>query len=164
MPNNLPKVYLETTVVSYLTARPHRDIVVAGHQQSTRDWWETARNRFDVYTSELVVQEASRGDPVAAQERLTILQSLPELKITVESLEFAKDFVTIGAIPPGVMNDAVHLAIAALNGIQYLVTWNCAHLANPQVYPKIVSACRAAGWLAPAICTPDVLMENLDVD
>lgn len=158
MPDNLPKVYLETTVISYLTARPHRDVVVAGHQLTTREWWITARDRFEILASELVVQEAGRGDSTAAKERRNVLMTLPLLQISDESLRLSRRLVAEGAVPASVIDDALHLAIAALNEINYLVTCNCRHLANMQMRPKIETVCREWGCEAPRICTPELLM------
>lgn len=159
-----PSVYVETTVVSYLTARPHRDIVVAAHQQLTREWWDGAPQRFELFASQLVINEASRGDPIAAQERLAVLAQLPVLETGQDAEELAKRLVAEGAVPASVFDDALHLAIAATHGIGYLVTWNCRHLANAQVFRKIESICRSAGWSPPVLCTPDLLMETKDVD
>lgn len=160
MPASLPKVYLETTVISYLTARPHRDVVVAGHQLTTRDWWSTARDRFECLASLLVVREARQGDPIAAQERMEVLDLIPWLSISDESLLLAEKLVAEGAIPEKVMDDALHLAIAALNKVNYLATWNCRHLANPQMWPRIDAVCRDWGCQPPLICTPEQLLED----
>ena len=157
-----PRVYIETTVISYLTARPARDVVIAGHQQSTRDWWATASERFELVISELVREEAGAGDPDAVRARLTLLASLALLDATAEAQELAEKLVGASAVPEAAMRDAAHIAIAAANGIEYLVTWNFRHIANAVTRPQIESVCRQAGFESPVICTPEELMENID--
>ncbi len=159
-----PKVYLETTVLSYLTAWPSRDIVIAAHQQVTRDWWKTCPGRFEVTASELVVQEASEGDEEAARARLAILRQLPLLELSEAALDLAHQLVARAALPTKATDDALHLAIAATNGVQYLVTWNCRHLANATMREQIEAACRAAGYRPPMICTPEELLETTSDD
>ena len=154
-----PRVYVETSVISYLTAWASRDVVVAGHQQVTRDWWKSSQDRFDVVASELVVQEASAGDLDAAKDRLQVLDMLTLLEITESARDLARQLVVAAAIPAKAAEDALHLAIAATNGIDYLVTWNCRHLANATMRAKIEEVCRDAGYQPPAICTPEELME-----
>ena len=124
------KVYVETTVVSYLAAWPSRDVVVAGHQQVTHDWWKSRKSRFHVLASELVVQEANAGDEEAARHRLEVLAGLDLLEISLDALALARRLVESGTIPQEAADDAMHLAIAAVNGIEYLATWNCRHLAT----------------------------------
>ena len=157
-----PRVYIETTVISYLTARPARDVVIAGHQQSTRDWWATASERFELVISELVREEAGAGDPDAGRARLTLLASLALLDATAEAQELAERLVSASAVPEAAIRDAAHIAIAAANGIEYLVTWNFRHIANAVTRTQIESVCRQAGFESPVICTPEELMENID--
>lgn len=117
-----PRVYLETSFVSYLTSRPSRDIVVAGHQQVTREWWDSRRERFEVVASQLVVQEAGTGDPEAARRRLEILAQVELVDVTPEAVRLAEALITEAVLPPGAADDALHLATAVTNGIQYLLT------------------------------------------
>lgn len=159
-----PRVYIETTVISYLIARPARDVVVAGHQQITRDWWETARERFELVVSELVRQEAGTGDPDAVRARLSILASLASLDATAEAEGLTEMLVRVNAVPQAAIRDAAHIAIAAANGVEYLVTWNFRHIANAVTRPLIESACRRAGFESPVICTPEELMEDIGHD
>ena len=153
------KVYIETTVISYLTARPNRDVVIAGHQKITRDWWQTCRKRFDVVASQLVVREASAGDSRAAQERLEKLATLTLLEVTEEAVSLAQELLSTGAVPEKATEDALHLAIAVTNGVEYLLTWNCKHLANATMRTKIEDVCRSAGYEPVIICTPEELLE-----
>jgi len=150
-------VYLETTVLSYLTARPSRDLVVAGHQQITREWWETRRSSFEVYISQLVVQEAQQGDPEAAKRRLVVIDALPLLEVTAAAA-LARALVDRGVIAKKSAADALHISIAAVHGIQYLLTWNMAHIANAELRPRIERVCRSEGFEPPVLCTPEELM------
>lgn len=153
-----PRLYLETTVPSYLTARPSRDLIVAGHQQITRDWWENRREDFQVYISQLVIDEARAGDPVAAHERLGVLRSLPLLDITAEVSDLASGILASGKIPRQAAADAAHIAIAAVHGMDFLVTWNCAHIANAVTIRALGSICRQYACECPVICTPEELL------
>ncbi len=155
-----PKAYIETTIVSYLTAWPSRDVVIAGHQQNTRQWWNRAADRFELVASQFVVDEASAGDADAARDRITALASVTLLDASDEALELAGQLVSAGAIPEKAAEDAAHIAIAASNGVEFLVTWNCRHIANAAMRPQIEAVCRRAGYEPPIICTPDELMES----
>lgn len=153
------KVYIETTVISYLTARPSQDVVIAGHQKVTRDWWDQCRENFETVASQLVLREASAGDPQAAQERLDRLSKLTLLEVTEEAMSVAQKLLATGAVPEQAAEDALHLAIAVTNGVEYLLTWNCKHLANATMRTKIDDACRSIGYEPVIICTPEELME-----
>lgn len=154
------RVYIETTVVSYLTARPNRDVVIAAHQQITHEWWDTRVTDYELCVSQLVLDEAGSGDALAAQERLVVLQPMLVLETTAEALELAKELLQAGALPAKAADDALHIAIAATKAIPYLLTWNCRHLANAVMRPVIESVCKAKGFKAPIICTPEELMES----
>src|SRR5262245_53344815 len=153
------RVYVETTIVSYLTAWPSRDVVMAGHQQVTHDWWDSERQHFDLCISQLVISEASAGDAEAARERLSILQSMGVLETTEPSLDLAKELVRTGALPEKAAGDALHIAVATVHAVPYLLTWNCRHLANATMRPMIESVCTSKGFKAPIICTPEELLE-----
>jgi len=153
-----PRLYLETTVPSYLTSRPSRDLIIAGHQQITRDWWENRRQDFQVYISQLVLDEAGGGDPVAARQRLRALQFLPLLDITLEVAELTSGILASGKIPRNAATDAAHIAIAAVHGMDFLVTWNCAHIANAAIVRALASICREHACECPVICTPEELL------
>ena len=155
-----PSVYIETTFVSYLTAWPSRDLVRAAQQQTTREWWDTQRQRFSLFTSELVSIECAAGDPAAAAERLAFLASLPVLAATTAATELGSALVTAGAVPSVAARDALHIGICATNGVQYLLTWNFRHLANAALRSKIDQGCRSAGYEPAIICTPDELFED----
>ncbi len=116
-------VYVETTFVSYLTARPSRDLIVAGHQQVTHDWWDTRLGDYELCVSQLVLREAADGDPQAAQERLDVLATMTMLEIKEKAVELAEELVQSGALPARAGNDALHIAVAAIHRIPYLLTW-----------------------------------------
>ncbi|MBI2481845.1 MAG: type II toxin-antitoxin system VapC family toxin [Planctomycetia bacterium] len=152
------RVYIETTVVSYLTERPNRDVVIAGHQQVTHEWWDTRRANYELCVSQLVLDEAGAGDAQAAQERLWVLQPMLVLETTAEALELAKELLQGGALPAKAADDALHIAVAATKAIPFLLTWNCRHLANAVMRPVIETVCKAKGFKAPIICTPEELL------
>jgi hypothetical protein len=153
-----PSVYLETSVVSYLVARPSRDIVTAAHQQLTADWWSKRRGGFTLFTSELVIQEISLGDPDTAQRRLAAVEGVSLLATTDQVREFARHLIDSRVIPPGAAADAAHIAAATVHGIEYLLTWNCRHIANAEIRGCIERSCRDRGYEAPVLCTPEELM------
>jgi hypothetical protein len=152
------KVYIETSVASYLTARPSRDLVVAAHQEITAEWWENHRDRFDLYISELVLREASKGDPAASGRRIVQMAGIPLLPITNAAQELARSFVDRRIIPHKVVEDALHVAVAATQGMDFLLTWNCRHIANAEVIERLETACLELGLLLPTLCTPEQLM------
>lgn len=155
-----PIVYLETTVVSYLTAIPSRDVVAAGHQQSTREWWEDRRQNFRVVASQLVIQEAGKGDMPAVQRRLDILKGLELLEITPEATTLARALTGNAVVPETSIEDALHVAVAVVNGCKYLVTWNYRHLAGASARARIEAFCRDKGYEPAIICTPEALLED----
>ena len=155
-----PRVYIETTIIGYLASRPQRDIVIAGHQQVTHEWWDTQRQDYDLCTSELVIDEISAGDPVAAGERLLFVSALSILEIKPQATVLAKTLLSQGALPSNAAADALHIAIAATHAIPFLLTWNCRHIANAIMRPVIESVCKKAGLQAPILCTPEELMET----
>lgn len=152
-----PTVYIETTIVSYLTAWSSRDLVRAAHQQITREWWREQRLQFDLVASELVMRESSAGDATAAAERLEALKELRLLSISDAATEIAAHLIARGALPAKAAADALHVGLAAANGIEYLLTWNCTHLANATMRHTITSACVDRGFRPPTICTPESL-------
>ncbi len=154
-----PTAYIETSVVSYLTSRPSRDVVVAAYQEVTREWWRDAAARFDLAASELVLAECRAGDRNAARARLAALQGVALLGATPAAEDLARRLIDLGAVPREAAADAAHIAIAAANGVEYLVTWNFRHIANAAMRARIERACREAGFEPPVICTPNELME-----
>jgi predicted nucleic acid-binding protein len=154
-----PRVYIETSVISYLTSEPSRDLVVAAHQQITRDWWRTAEDRFDLYVSDLVLQEARMGDPAAAK-RLAAVEGLAILDVGPEATDLARELVERGPLSARAEADALHIAEAVVNGMDYLLSWNCAHIANARMRKGIAGLAGSHDYDCPAICTPDELLEG----
>jgi predicted nucleic acid-binding protein len=152
------RVYLETSVISYLTARPSRDVVSAGHQQVTLAWWERRRHDFEVVASHLVAQEVSSGDPEAAIRRLAVLEEVPLLNVTEAANDLAVAIVRGGLLPQTAFPDALHIATATVHEIDYLLTWNCAHIANAEILPRVAAICESYGLTLPFICTPEELL------
>jgi len=157
-----PKVYIETTIVSYLASKPSRDLITAAHQQITHDWWETRLDDFDVYISQFVLDEAGAGDAEAAAKRLALLASFPLLDATPEALDLAKALVERGAIPPRKATDAAHIAVATVHHMQFLMMWNCTHLANAEILAQVQAICAQLGYAAPIVCTPEELLGGQD--
>ena len=155
-----PRVYIETSVISYLAARPSNDFRAMSNQNVTLEWWELERPKFELVISEFVIAEASLGHPEAAQRRLAALAGLVELQATQGVKALGRELVTRNALPAIAEINALHVAIAAVNGIEYLLTWNCTHIANAHTRPKIEATCRALGYEPPIICTPQELTEN----
>jgi predicted nucleic acid-binding protein len=151
------KIYIETSVVSYFTNRPNRDIVTAARQQVTREWWEENLNRFDTYISALVLEEAGGGDPISAQRRLEALRGIPVLKITDEAEALAAALVKVGPIPESHSEDALHIALAIINGMDFLVTWNFHHINNAKMKKGIAKIAEDNGYECPVICSPEEL-------
>ena len=154
------KVYIETTIIGFLTARPSRDIVTQSKQQTTLEWWSEERSGFDLFCSPLVVREASEGDPEAAKERLQKLGGIPVLDLTEEAKDLAQKIVGPGMIPPTYYEDALHVAVATVNGMEYLLTWNLTHIANATLRRKYEQEIRLEGYEPPIICTPEELLRS----
>jgi hypothetical protein len=154
----MESVYIETTFISYLVARPSGDLLVAAHQKTTQDWWAVRRDQFTCYMSQTVIDEALAGDPTEAQKRLAVLATLTALDVTPEAGGLAQAILASGALPPVAARDALHVAVAAIHAVDYLLTWNCKHLANAQIMRRIETVGHAHGYRMPIICTPEELM------
>jgi predicted nucleic acid-binding protein len=155
-------IYVETTVVGNLAGRIHSDPIIAARQDVTRRWWVTATSRYRLLISQLVVDECAGGDPTAAQERLDEIRLLPLLNITDEARDLADELMSANAVPASEPRDALHIAVAAVHGVQYLVTWNFKHIANAARRERIESVCRDTGFEPPIICTPEELTGDAD--
>lgn len=154
------RVYLETTIPSYLTAWRSRDLVRAAHQEVTREWWDQRRNEFELFVSQFVIDEVGAGDPSAAQRRLEVIADLPLLDASEDVELLAGELVARVPLPAKATTDALHIAIAAINGMDYLLTWNCTHIANAELRSRIEFVIRERGYEPPVICTPEELIEE----
>ena len=157
------KIYLETSVISYLTARPSKTIIGAAHQQITLAWWEV-RHQYDLFVSESVLRECGAGDPSAAQKRLAVVSDVPLLTMTEQAIDVAQALIDRKIVPVKAAEDALHIAIATINSVDYLLTWNCKHIANPEIQRNIAAYLDTVGLFLPFICTPEELLGDNDVD
>ena len=155
-----PIAYIETSVVSYLTAKQPRDVIVTAYQEVTREWWSTALGTLELVASELVRTEAGAGDERAARARLKALESVTLIDTTEDAEYLTRRLLDQGAVPRQAAADAAHIAIAVTNGVDFLVTWNFRHIANAAMRSQIEQVCRDAGFEPPVICTPNELMES----
>lgn len=151
-------VYVETSVVSYLTARAANDLLAAAWQTATAEWWDTHKSRFELRTSALTIEEAGRGHPEAAARRLEALDRIPILPISEAAVTLADALIRRRALPASAQNDAIHIAVSAVHGVDYLLTWNFRHLANAETRPLVRKVCEQHGYAGPEICTPSELM------
>jgi len=153
------RLYLETTIPSYLTARRSRDIVLAGQQEATARWCEACRGDYQLCVSQFVVSEAAQGDAEMAAARLAKLDGILRLPVTAEAIELAEALIAAGLFPATARVDAAHIGVATVHGIDYLLTWNCRHIRNPDKLWQIARLCTRLGYECPRICTPDDLLE-----
>lgn len=151
----MPKVYIETSLVSYLVACLSRDLITAARQQITVEWWDKERTKHELFASEVVVQEASVGDPNEVSKRLAVLAGLPLLDVPDAAAQLAELLLRKHALPEKAVLDALHIAVATVHGMDYLLTWNCRHIANAKMRGAIEKTCRGAGYEPPTICTPE---------
>jgi hypothetical protein len=155
-----PRLYIETTIPSYLVARPSKDIRLLADQQATKEWWEQRRHDFDLFISETVLAEAGRGDAQFVAARLATLRGVPVLRDSTEAAALTRQLLVDAIIPPAVADDAIHLGLAAAHGMDYLLTWNCRHINNPMLRRRIERACADCGLKCPVICSPAELMRG----
>jgi predicted nucleic acid-binding protein len=153
-------VYIESSIISYLTSRPSRDVVKAGRQTITSDWWLNSKNQYETFISALVEEEISGGDPIAAAKRLEAVANIPSILITSEAQLLADALVASKAVPDNSVRDALHIAIAATQGIDYLLTWNFKHINNAETKTLIARVVEADGWVCPILCSPEELGGN----
>lgn len=158
------KIYLETTVPSILTARPSNNLILAGEQELTREWWDARHDDFEILVSEMVFEECQKGDAEAAARRLAIIEGLGVLQIDEEVVRLVDTIMQSGIIPPKAAADAAHIAIASRHLVDYLLTWNCRHIANAEIIRRIAAVVRHAGYELPIICTPAELFGGHDED
>ena len=157
---SLPKLYLETTIPSYLTARRSRDPVLAGQHEATRRWWDDCRADYELCVSQFVESEAAQGDPGMAAARIAKLDGVLRLPLTAEALAIADELIAGGLVPAKARVDAAHIGVATIHRMDYLLTWNCRHIRNPDKLWQIERLCTRLGYECPRICTPDDLLER----
>ena len=152
------RIYIETTIPSYLTARPSRDIVQAARQQLTREWWDVERRNYDLCISQIVLDEVAAGDAAAAHRRMAVIDTLPLLDLTFEVDGLAETIMQSGLLPASASRDAVHIAVTAVHQVHFLLTWNCRHIANATIFRDLQHIIMSAGYDVPVICTPEELL------
>lgn len=154
-------VYIETSIVGYLTARSSDAVIFLARQQLTQQWWADQRAKYDLVTSQLVIDEAGAGDPTAADERLRLLEELPLLDIQHPQVDTLADkLIAAHLLPEKAAPDARHVAVATVFGVEYLLTWNCRHIANAETLPRIYRLMQAAGFDPPLVVTPEEFSGN----
>ena len=153
-----PKLYLESTIPSYYVARPSRDLIMAAQQQMTREWWMRRRKDFDIYVSQVVIDEVVAGDREMARQRRELLKPFGQLELSPEATSLAVALIRSGPLPRKATRDALHIAVSAVHEMQFLLTWNCRHIANAEMLRKIQSVCLERGFNCPVVCTPGELM------
>ncbi|NEO95650.1 MAG: type II toxin-antitoxin system VapC family toxin [Moorea sp. SIO3G5] len=151
-------VYIETSIIGYLTARSSNNLILMANVEATREWWDTRRVHFNLYISQTVLDEVARGDTEKASKRVEILQDFPLLEINEAVQDLAIQFLAKSNLPPKAADDALHIAVATVYGLDYLLTWNCKHIANAQIQKKLAQISFDAGYELPTICTPYELM------
>lgn len=151
-------VYIETSIIAYLTARMSNNLILMANVEATREWWDTRRTQFDLYISQTVLDEAARGDAEIASRRLELLSDFPLLEVNEAVQDLAIQFLTKSNLPPKAADDALHIAVATVYGLDYLLTWNCKHIANAQIQKKLAQISFDVGYELPTICTPYELM------
>jgi hypothetical protein len=152
-----PTVYIETTILSYLASRPSRDVIVAGRQALTREWWDVSAANFQLVLSQVVLDEIAAGDPQHARLRMNYAAAIPVLELTDSAVELGRAIQQRGLIPPGEVRDALHISVATVWKADYILTWNCKHIANAQITRQLQTYIKTYGYDLPIICTPELL-------
>lgn len=151
-------VYLETSVISYLRQRPSSQVVMAAHQLLTHQWWNNERTNYELVVSQYVIDEVSLGDPSLAANRLLLIADIPVLPNAPEIIQIAGEIMSRAILPPKAQVDALHIAAVAHHRIKYLLTWNCRHIANAKILPRIHEVLGDLNVPIPIICTPEELL------
>lgn len=154
------RIYIESTIPSYVVARPARDLLQAARQQLTRDWWELKRTEHELFTSQVVLDEIGGGEPAMAEERLALMNGIPLLRGSDDAEALTERIVAARVLPQQANRDAAHIALATVHRMDMLLTWNCWHIANARIQARLRQLAEAAGFTLPVICTPEELLEN----
>jgi hypothetical protein len=153
------RLYIETTIPSYLVARPSRDLRMAAYPQTTTEWWDQKRNLYDLFISDVVLREIRRGERAMAEARLNAVEGLRVLAANDLAARITRVLLSEQIIPHIATDDAAHVGVAAAHGMEFLLTWNCRHINNPAILRRIETACEQLGVGCPVICTPSELMD-----
>lgn len=155
------RIYIESTIPSYVVARPARDLIQAGHQQTTKDWWDLKREKHELFTSQVVLDEIASGDKEMARQRLDLMAGIALLDLTNEANTLTKAILGSGVVPPNADRDAAHIALATVHEMDILLSWNCRHIANAAIQRQLRRLAEKAGYSLPVLCTPDGLTGDL---
>jgi len=155
-----PKLYLETTIPSYLTAKQSRDIIQTARQQITSEWWDNRLNDFEIFISQVVIDEASEGDTIASTKRMEVIKTFPLLDVTEEVVDLAEKIIIKKIIPEKAVRDALHIAVATFHEMTFLLSWNCKHISNAEIIKRLRKTVEDEGLELPIICTPEELLER----
>jgi predicted nucleic acid-binding protein len=152
--------YIETTIPSYYVARPSNSLLQAARQANTRTWWDSGCSGFELFTSQETLDETGRGEPAMAEDRLALIRDLPILEVSESTARLTRTLLSKGLIPTKAASDAIHIAVASAHGMDYLVTWNFKHIANPYIRERLRQMVLACGLMLPVICTPEELLND----
>ncbi len=153
-------VYVETSIVSYLRSRPSAQVVTVARQVLTRQWWDYERGNYQLITSQYVLDEAGRGNQDLAADRLAHLHGIPLLDLPADIPELANQLLSSAVLPPNARLDALHICASAFHGLDYLLTWNCSHIANARLLPRVREVLKDLGYLLPTVCTPEEMLDD----
>lgn len=153
-------LYIETSILGYLTARSTKNLILAANMEVTKDWWEYRRSAFTLYVSQAVLNEVAQGDTEIAVQRMELLRGVPSLELNQAVRDLASQFLTRSNLPPKAHIDAIHIAVATVHSLDYLLTWNCKHIANAQIQRKLAEISFDFGYELPILCTPYELLGN----
>ena len=154
------RIYIESTIPSYVVARPARDLLQAARQQLTRDWWDLRREQHELFTSQVVLDEIAGGEAEMARQRLELMSHVALLDLTEDANALTKDILRSAVLPSHADRDAAHISLATVHEMDFLLSWNCRHIANARIQARLRRLADAAGFTLPVICTPEELLEN----
>ena len=160
----MPRAYIESSVPSFYVARPSRQLAIVAKQQATKDWWDGGCSGLDLVTSLETLDEIAKGDSEKAQERLDLVSAMPILEVTEDVADLADELVESGIVPKRAASDAIHIAVASVHAVEFLVTWNFRHIANPFLRERIRNLVTEKGFRMPTMCSPEELLEYNEDD
>jgi hypothetical protein len=155
------RIYSESTIPSYVVARPARDLLQAARQQLTKDWWDFNSENHELFTSQIVLDEIAEGEAAMARQRLELVAELKLLDLTDEARMFTKEILASGLLPVEADRDAAHIALATVHEMEILLSWNCRHIANAAIQTRLRRLAEKNDFALPVLCTPEELTGNL---
>ena len=155
------RIYIESTIPSYVVARPARDLLQAARQQLTIDGWDLKRAKHELFTSQVVLDEITNGEAAMAQQRLDVMAEIRLVDLTDEANALTKEILASGLLPADADRDAAHIALATVHEMDILLSWNCRHIANAAIQARLRRLAEKSGYALPVLCTPDELTGEL---